>query len=107
MVAFYAIIGIFVTWMLYSLMFHDVERDQYDGHYDKTSPSRPTLHLGSPYPGGEAPATWPTRANAVRDAFKHAYRGYERYAAPADELLPLSEQPTDKWAIAVSIDYHS
>lgn len=33
---------------------------------------------------------WKARANAVKQAFVHAYRGYETYAFPQDELLPLT-----------------
>ena len=33
---------------------------------------------------------WSARANAVRQAFAHAYSGYETYAFPQDELLPLT-----------------
>ncbi|KAF8745519.1 hypothetical protein AX14_008936 [Amanita brunnescens Koide BX004] len=34
---------------------------------------------------------WETRAKDVKEAFLHAYQGYEKYAAPSDELLPLSD----------------
>ena len=30
------------------------------------------------------------RAESVRNAFLHAYRGYRDYAFPSDELLPVS-----------------
>jgi len=33
---------------------------------------------------------WAARANAVKQAFAHAYHGYETYAFPQDELLPLT-----------------
>ena len=33
---------------------------------------------------------WAARANAVKQAFVHAYHGYEAYAFPGDELLPLT-----------------
>jgi len=33
---------------------------------------------------------WTVRANAVKQAFAHAYHGYEKYAFPEDELLPLT-----------------
>jgi hypothetical protein len=39
---------------------------------------------------------WANRADAVRDAFSHAYNSYARYAAPHDELLPLAKAPVDK-----------
>ena len=33
---------------------------------------------------------WAARADAVKQAFAHAYHGYETYAFPEDELLPLT-----------------
>ena len=33
---------------------------------------------------------WGARADAVKRAFAHAYHGYETYAFPQDELLPLT-----------------
>jgi len=33
---------------------------------------------------------WAARANAVKQAFVHAYHGYEAHAFPEDELLPLT-----------------
>ncbi|KAF8909304.1 glycoside hydrolase family 47 protein [Gymnopilus junonius] len=46
-------------------------------------------HYGQPNDVGQ-PTTWDGRAAKVREAFVHAYRGYMRYAAPSDELKPLS-----------------
>lgn len=41
---------------------------------------------------------WPRkeRAEAVKEAFLHAYGSYERYAAPADELRPLRNSSQQK-----------
>ncbi|KAF8159581.1 glycoside hydrolase family 47 protein [Crassisporium funariophilum] len=36
------------------------------------------------------PEIWQFRAEKVKAAFMHAYHGYERYAAPADELQPIT-----------------
>ena len=36
------------------------------------------------------------RAEAVKEAFLHAYGSYERYAAPADELRPLRNSSQQK-----------
>lgn len=41
---------------------------------------------------------WPDRANAVKDAFLHAYNGYKTHAFSHDELLPLSHRYVDKSA---------
>ncbi|KAI9460740.1 seven-hairpin glycosidase [Russula earlei] len=40
---------------------------------------------------------WARRADAVRDAFLHAYNGYLAHAAPHDELRPLSKSPIDNF----------
>ncbi len=39
---------------------------------------------------------WAERAEQVKEAYLHAYRGYERYASPHDELLPLANGSIDK-----------
>jgi hypothetical protein len=41
---------------------------------------------------------WEESAAEVRRAFIHAYHGYERYAAPNDELRPLSKGQSNKCA---------
>ncbi|EGO22334.1 glycoside hydrolase family 47 protein [Serpula lacrymans var. lacrymans S7.9] len=38
----------------------------------------------------EPPEIWAERAVQVKKAFLHAYHGYERYAAPWDELKPVT-----------------
>ncbi|KAJ7323022.1 glycoside hydrolase family 47 protein [Mycena albidolilacea] len=47
-------------------------------------PRPPRINLGPP---GDL---WAGRANEVRKAFAHAYRGYQARALPYDELLPVS-----------------
>jgi hypothetical protein len=44
----------------------------------------------------ETPEIWAERAAQVKEAFRHAYRGYEQHAFPHDELLPVSNGSTDK-----------
>lgn len=39
---------------------------------------------------------WTERAQEVKHAFVHAWNGYEKYAAPNDELKPLSRGKIDK-----------
>ncbi|EIW79066.1 glycoside hydrolase family 47 protein [Coniophora puteana RWD-64-598 SS2] len=51
-----------------------------------------------------APTLWSARADKVRDAFVHAYGEYEKYALPADELLPLSKGSVNNfngWAVSM------
>ena len=45
---------------------------------------------------------WAQRADAVRDAFLHAYGSYITYASPYDELLPLSKAPVNVYVIYIS-----
>lgn len=42
------------------------------------------------------PHVWKQRAEAVKNAFRHAYGGYERHAKPHDELKPLTNGTKDK-----------
>jgi hypothetical protein len=93
----YAGLAVVGTWTLYStLLFR----------------SGPPLAPGSghefeddlmrrPIPTGlhPAPSTWEGKADRVREAFLHAYHGWETLAAPADELLPLSEGKVNKYAV--------
>lgn len=48
------------------------------------------------------PEVWTDRSFQVRDAFLHAYHGYERFAFPNDELRPLSNTSINNfngWAV--------
>jgi hypothetical protein len=44
----------------------------------------------------ETPEIWADRAAQVKNAFLHAYHGYERHAFPHDELRPISNRSIDK-----------
>ncbi|TFK39927.1 glycoside hydrolase family 47 protein [Crucibulum laeve] len=52
-------------------------------------------------PGGGganvSPHVWKDRSEKVKEAFRHAYRGYERYAIPSDELKPLSDKKVNNF----------
>ncbi|KAI5123518.1 hypothetical protein M0805_006678 [Coniferiporia weirii] len=53
---------------------------------------------------GKSLIDWSERAERVKEAFLHAYHGYEEYASPADELLPLSNSSIDNfngWGVTV------
>ncbi|OCH87824.1 seven-hairpin glycosidase [Obba rivulosa] len=59
-------------------------------------PHRPPLPHFAPVPphfqpGPPPDPKWTPRADAVREAFLHAYRGYLEHAYPDDELLPLTD----------------
>ncbi|EPQ56632.1 glycoside hydrolase family 47 protein [Gloeophyllum trabeum ATCC 11539] len=50
------------------------------------------------------PAVWEARAEQVKQAFVHAYHGYEEHAAPHDELLPATAGSVDNfngWGVSV------
>ena len=49
-----------------------------------------------PFWSQETPEIWAERAAQVKEAFRHAYRGYEQHAFPHDELLPVSNKSIDK-----------
>jgi len=38
----------------------------------------------------QRPSIWQAKADSVKTAFIHAYHGYEKYAAPQDELRPTT-----------------
>ena len=42
------------------------------------------------------PEGWADRADMVKEAFVHAYHGYETHAIPQDELLPLTNRSVNK-----------
>ena len=63
----------------------------------------PLPHLWPVYPEEEGTfdipdrsVDWTARATAVKQAFAHAYHGYETYAFPEDELLPLTNSSETK-----------
>ncbi|KAH9839937.1 glycoside hydrolase [Rhodofomes roseus] len=50
------------------------------------------------------PHVWKQRAEAVKNAFRHAYNGYERHAKPHDELRPLTNGTKDNfngWGVSL------
>ncbi|KAF9026548.1 glycoside hydrolase family 47 protein [Hymenopellis radicata] len=47
---------------------------------------------------------WAERAELVKNAFRHGYHAYEKYAAPHDEILPLSAGYKDNfngWGVTI------
>ncbi|KAG9017491.1 hypothetical protein FRB90_001084 [Tulasnella sp. 427] len=54
-----------------------------------------------PPPPGKRPSAketlWASRADEVKNAFLHAYSGYELHAFPADELLPLDKKSVNNF----------
>ncbi|CAK5283338.1 unnamed protein product [Mycena citricolor] len=71
-----------------------------------SSSSSPSLvHSTAPPAAAATPAAdlhWTQRAQDVKAAFLHAYRGWEKYAAPHDELSPLTlayKDPFNAWGV--------
>lgn len=52
-----------------------------------------------PYPPSHAHTVWNSRAEQVKEAFLHAYRGYQQHAASCDELLPITNTSVNKWVV--------
>lgn len=70
-------------------------------HAGEHRPPHPHLHSGwmppPPLPHPQAhPTMWAGRAERVREAFVHAYAGYQKHALPYDELLPVSGEKVNK-----------
>ncbi len=59
-------------------------------YYHGSPPQEARLDVDVP------PHVWEERAELVKDAFRHGYHAYEKYAAPHDEILPLSAGFKDK-----------
>jgi mannosyl-oligosaccharide alpha-1,2-mannosidase len=73
-----------------------------EGH--KAYPLPPPLHPHAGPPVTDIPDQshrvqenkWHERAQKVKEAFVHAYGGYEKHALPCDELLPVSGGKVNK-----------
>ena len=61
-------------------------------------PSRPPPGFRPPpFDGSQVGSEeWAARADKVKEAFLHAYHGYEKFASPSDELLPISNGSINK-----------
>ncbi|KAG6335737.1 hypothetical protein ID866_3361 [Astraeus odoratus] len=81
--------------------YHQSELYEFDPASAETHHSLPL-----PLPEPSESASWPqqTRADAVRDAFLHAFNGYATYAWGFDELRPVSGGKADTlngWAVTL------
>lgn len=61
--------------------------------FDKARKVEPFI----PTPNG----SWPERAEQSKAMFLRAYHAYEKYAFPADELLPESEEGSQQYVITL------
>ncbi|KAI0642322.1 seven-hairpin glycosidase [Trametes meyenii] len=73
-------------------------------HFYPGPPPPPFAGAYPPHPPPRGPpprlrpaSKWTKRADAVRDAFRHAYRGYQEHAGAHDELLPVSKSYVDNF----------
>jgi mannosyl-oligosaccharide alpha-1,2-mannosidase len=69
-----------ISLLLYGLFFIAATKEPTDYLPDYL---KPKVH--------QRPSIWPRRADSVKAAFVHAYHGYEKYAAPHDELRPITK----------------
>ncbi|TBU30171.1 seven-hairpin glycosidase [Dichomitus squalens] len=85
---------------------HDIYPSGPDfGHpFLRGPPHPPHAHGGPPHPPPFRPppapqehTKWSKRADAVRDAFRHAYKGYLEYAGSSDELKPVSNEAVNNF----------
>lgn len=54
-----------------------------------------------PHKGPET--VWSTRAEQVKEAYRHAWKGYMKLASPADELLPVTGGGVNKYVFLPSL----
>lgn len=59
------------------------------------------INNGPPPPTFEDQEIWDSRKLEVREAFKHAWTGYNTRAFPSDELLAVSGGKSNKYVIAL------
>jgi hypothetical protein len=69
-------------------------------------PPRPPPHRGPPTLNEQVQPTppheriiWEQRKEIIREAFQHAYTGYERFAFGDDELRPLTNGSKNKYVV--------
>ncbi|KAF8154971.1 glycoside hydrolase family 47 protein [Crassisporium funariophilum] len=60
-------------------------------------PTHTNVPSPPPAPTFEEQQVWEPRKDAVRDAFKHAWKGYKDRAMPSDELLSVSGGRSNKY----------
>ncbi|KAI0675913.1 seven-hairpin glycosidase [Trametes maxima] len=98
----------FLLWALahFGVADHSLYRFRADepDHFYRGPPPPPFAGAYPPHPppGGPPPrlrpaSKWNKRADAVRDAFRHAYKGYQEHADAHDELLPVSKSFVDNF----------
>ncbi|KAH7103528.1 seven-hairpin glycosidase [Auriculariales sp. MPI-PUGE-AT-0066] len=76
------------------------------GHAGAPPPNVNYLDEGETTPdyGAADNTTWGQRAQKVKDAFKFAYGAYAKIAFGRDEILPMSNKPTDNfngWGVSI------
>ena len=99
-------IGVVATCLLWGLVHLTAYPSGADFEHPWFYPPDPYTHEGpgrhpppppfQPPPSPKEPTLWSARADAVRNAFLHAYRGYIKYAGSNDELLPVTNGAVNK-----------
>ncbi|TDL21105.1 seven-hairpin glycosidase [Rickenella mellea] len=73
-------------------------------HEQYQKPLKPPKSWKPTYDNHSPIGDWDTKAERVKQAFRHAYHAYEKFASPADELLPLTGRKIDNfngWGVTV------
>lgn len=85
----WVIASLFSFWLFTILLAPDFDPRPWFRHW-----GQPFHHLHRSQSGAAS-----KRAQSVREAFLHAYRGYRDYAFPFDELLPVSGGRVNKYVM--------
>ncbi|KAI9062582.1 glycoside hydrolase family 47 protein [Trametes sanguinea] len=107
----YIPIGAAITFLLWAFAHFGVQDhspylpDNVDRFFPAHPPPPPPFAGGPPPhpafkpppPHERPPSKWDQRAEAVRQAFLHAYGGYKQFAGSHDELLPVSNRFVDNF----------
>jgi hypothetical protein len=94
---FFIFFALFGIWSLCTLLFSSGYSSRLLHH------SSPGLDVpgfkarpGTPWEHAKDPQTWAGKAQRVKQAYIHAYEGYQAYAAGKDELLPMTNKSKNK-----------
>jgi len=85
--------GFSIRHLAFALAFSIVSLTLYYNYLGYTPDSFPADTIYYPQ---TTPELWEARALQVKNAFLHAYHGYEQFAFPSDELRPISNRSIDK-----------
>ncbi|KDQ51033.1 glycoside hydrolase family 47 protein [Jaapia argillacea MUCL 33604] len=82
-----------LAFTLFYIIYNSFLPPFYPGFHQPPPHRRPPVSWKS----NTRPEEWARRAQAVKGAFIHAYRGYEKFAFGRDEVMPLTNVPIDNF----------